>query len=51
LQFVQERKIRRLKIANPDYFYDVLIQRREPTPPAKLVDRPIVDTRAEVPFV
>ena len=30
LLFVEERKIPRQTIVNPDYFYDVLIQRREP---------------------
>jgi hypothetical protein len=51
LLFVEERKIPRLKIVNPEYFYDVLIQRLEPTPPAKPVYSPIADTIPTVPFV
>lgn len=52
LLFVEERKIPRLKIVNPDYFYDVLIQRLEPMPPPKPVYRPIpVDNSPAVPFV
>jgi hypothetical protein len=52
LLFVEEHKIPRTKIVNPDYFYDVLIQRLEPMPPPKPVYRPIpVDNSPAVPFM
>jgi hypothetical protein len=47
---VEERKIPRSKIVNPDYFYGVLIQRLEPMPPAKPICRPIVDRSLDLPF-
>jgi hypothetical protein len=49
---VEERKIPRKTIVNPDYFFDMIIQRLEPTPPAKPVYRPVLaDNSPTVPFV
>jgi hypothetical protein len=51
LRFMEERKIPRLRIVNPDYFYDVVIQRLEPTPPAKSYSPWLADMSREVPLV
>jgi hypothetical protein len=51
LLFVEVRKIPRQTIVNPDYFYDVLIQRLEAPQPPKQIYRPIAqDLSREIPF-